>query len=1275
MNRTLNCWLVFALALVIRPLGAEQLPAWDAPQFMTLIEQGRPQGAIILADQATATEEIAARKLAEWLGEQSGVEFPILRTREMDAHSTGNFVLLGTPQNQPLLAELMIEGSGGAADLPFLDDEGFGVETFSRDGRNYLLVGGRTPAGVFHGAIYARDFLFDILHPVDQIVVRDVELVRNPALLERGPYLLPQYGVVPEYTLEHWKHIIDRMAEGGLNRIYWWVAGMYPSPRFPETFTITNSKMGVEDINTLIDYAHERGMKFLVGGGAFFWHGVDGYLEDHPELAATSSAGMCPSNPEARRFMQAYSLEWLETFPKADGLWLEPRDEAGACFCEDCQVRLDAFNSRAYGQNEISFLKDLMKQVWDRNPAHTLVWLIEFLEHKDFFPHLDDPLYFERIREIQDSRVKWMVVWEAFNLPGPGNDRRPVPFFTRNGLHWDKPYWPNLQNVFDHARICAEQGYLGYSNAWEIGFASNDWYIHDVPYPVDIIPEVVTRLAFREACWAPEQSWDAFTERVHRYFFSREAPRQLAEDILWLRQYITAANHEFRSPMEFDTETALADEVRRVDQLEDRTEKASALERLSALVDILEETRAEALPRMIEIEARLAEIEPQASRKTLQTLAIMRRAIDDSRAVYATAVPDDATLDAALAAVARMKEGAREEDARRDAATDVYLTEHGRAVAHVYAPFDNEWAGRRLAGRLKQWTGSDLTLQCAGAKPEGSGDLIAIGTVESNPVVREVLGENPRLEGLGEEGYILQTIRWKDRPTVVAAGRTTAGVNNAVSELITWRLELNGETATVPLGLDLAEKPALPYRILWSWDGEQNWPDTLAELDVREGPSPATDRDAFLTHFQRAIDYASDHKLNGIIIWGFIRDERGGIETCRELIRYANRNNVRLLPGICTQSAYGGFTYSKDSPFNLENWTTKHPELRFVHPRTGKPDIGICPSQPENIEWLREATRWFLETFPDIGGVNLENGDWMYCICDSCKLARSKPGNDPNFFWDQMASYQPVMEEIQRLRPDIWLTFATYVGYTEAELSGTIAQAKKTGFGEGGEVPPKMVFQLPAGGIYQWTFTNMAGAGGWPDGARPPAYDRGDHIGLLHQGSIWGSPVDPARWWATPNANTKYDDISELLKAVCAKIQGAGLHGLVIKGQSGIVSPANELAYTAMEYFTWHPERSYEQFMEDRLSLLYGGDERAELFLELLRETDRDANVLKLHQERAAELAQSEEFESRQQVRWRNLADEIARRQRMLATAAESEAKGPANEEESFVAPPPPPLP
>ena len=214
--------------------------------------------------------------------------------------------------------------------------------------------------------------------------------------------------------------------------------------------------------------------------------------------------------------------------------------------------------------------------------------------------------------------------------------------------------------------------------------------------------------------------------------------------------------------------------------------------------------------------------------------------------------------------------------------------------------------------------------------------LVAIGTPQSNPVVNDVAGTDARIEGLGEEGYLLQGATWQGRAVLIASGKTLTGVNHAVSELVSWKLKLSEQGVAVSSDLNETDQPALRYRIVWTWDGHCNWAPTVDEtmaLYVNENPAvgsmavPYTP-EGFRTHFTRAIDYFSDHKLNGLIVWGFLRDDHGGVEMGREISRYARQNNVRILPGVCSQGGYSGFIFSKTNKFNLEVWCQQHPELQ-----------------------------------------------------------------------------------------------------------------------------------------------------------------------------------------------------------------------------------------------------------------------------------------------------------------------------------------------------------
>ncbi len=517
-----------------------------------------------------------------------------------------------------------------------------------------------------------------------------------------------------------------------------------------------------------------------------------------------------------------------------------------------------------------------------------------------------------------------------------------------------------------------------------------------------------------------------------------------------------------------------------------------------------------------------------------------------------------------------------------------------------------------------------------------------LGTPDDDPAIKELLQGDGRITGLGTEGYILKVARRGGRPVLLATGRTISGVQNAVSEIVSWQLGLDKGQAWVRSDLDICEVPALKYRLLWNWDMRTNWESSLETMQagprlLRGYQIYTEEPNHFLTHFKRAVDFFGDHKLNGLVIWGFLRDEHGGIDAARELSRYARQRNVRILPGVCTEAVYGGFTFSRASPYNLDHRGAHHPELQFVK-QGGSEAAGICPSKPENQQWLRDGIKWFFETLPDIGGANLENGDCYCCQTDDCREARARPGQEASFYWDQAMTYRPVVETAAEVRPDAWMLFATYSSFNAGAL-------------------PRYVAGMPGNAVCQWTLTGLTPTDGWPESLRPPQAGVADHIGYLKLASTAVGPSRATRWWAGPPGGA-WDEVAELIATACRRIHAAGMQGLVLYGELGAASPANELNYLALEHFSWSPQSSWDEFVTRRLSVCYGGEDRSRLFVRILRDETSNRLQIRANREEALALAQDASLDIRQRQRWGNLAVELARRAEHAAVPAEGSTQG-----------------
>jgi hypothetical protein len=314
---------------------------------------------------------------------------------------------------------------------------------------------------------------------------------------------------------------------------------------------------------------------------------------------------------------------------------------------------------------------------------------------------------------------------------------------------------------------------------------------------------------------------------------------------------------------------------------------------------------------------------------------------------------------------------------------------------------------------------------------------------------------------------------------------------------------------------------------------------------------------------KRCVDYMADHKFNGMILWGFLRDNHGGIEASQELCRYATARGVRILPGVGT-SGYTGYYYEGKNEFNGDTWLAMHPELRAID-KDGKPRGAPCPSKTANQDWLDRGAAWLFKNF-EIGGVNLEMGDFFVCHCDDCKRARAAiESNEPDYYKDMAISHMVTLKTMRKLAPEAWLSYATYTGYT----------------GEMMKTPPKFLSMIPDDAICQWTLTRMAAK--WDPALRPMAKH---NLGYLHWGNV------PSR-----SQNTFY--LSEI-KTICQQAAAAGFEGLDTYGELSDGRPNIEIAYLAWEAFLWNPDMTLDEFVSQRLARRYGGEKAARVLLEII---------------------------------------------------------------------------
>jgi hypothetical protein len=462
--------------------------------------------------------------------------------------------------------------------------------------------------------------------------------------------------------------------------------------------------------------------------------------------------------------------------------------------------------------------------------------------------------------------------------------------------------------------------------------------------------------------------------------------------------------------------------------------------------------------------------------------------------------------------------------------------------------------------------------------------------------------------------YLIEKATFKEQDILLALGQDLAGLLYALEDL-----SLRGVFS--PEGLTYQDdpqlkRPALAYRLLWTWDHSTNWNLSYeGQLDWGCANAYLKPAEAFVDDYKRLIDWSSRHHLNGFILWGFLRDAHDGVGAAQEICRYARERGVRVLPGVGT-SFYGGFYYQGDHVFSAEVWLRRHPEYAALD-RTGKPTPRLCPSEPANQTWLREGTHWLFETF-DIDGVNLESGDFMVCYCNRCQALRHKMrGDDPDFFKEMCISLRPVIEEILTIRDDAWITYGTYTGFNPAPLPRDMGQpdpAVVQNLANMGSPEPILVRELPPQVITQWSLTamlnqeptplldfleegqpaSMLAAPDWPKGLRPPGRR---NIGMFHQGS---------QWYNRGDKHTRYSLEIATIKEACLRSVEAGLEGLAITGEASPMYTPCELNYLALAHFSFQPADSLQAFAESSLAPLIGGPEFALSYVNFLAKREAD---------------------------------------------------------------------
>ncbi len=496
--------------------------------------------------------------------------------------------------------------------------------------------------------------------------------------------------------------------------------------------------------------------------------------------------------------------------------------------------------------------------------------------------------------------------------------------------------------------------------------------------------------------------------------------------------------------------------------------------------------------------------------------------------------------------------------------------------------------------------------------------------------------------GLAEGAFKLTPRLSDGAPQLDIAGGATSGVVYAVDELI-WTATASGGKLVLPLQ-PISSSPGLAYRTFWTWDHSTNW--ELSQIGVQEigvfNPYSKPPR-GFLDDYKRCVDFCSRNRIAAIVIFGFLRDTHGGIDAGKELCRYANERGVRILPGIAIGS-YGGVYWEGDHEFNLATWLKKHPQ----HAATMEKGVGFqladlafplnfprsdytmtaCPSAPETMEWMERATSWLAETF-EIGGINIESGDYGVCGCDRCRARRANAAetarrqSDHGDSWshtDMSTNFPRLYAAAKKHRPDGWI-------YAEMQWDNLLDP-----------VAFEAQQRLPRGGIYQHTMNRTF----WN---RLQKELKGDYVKSL--------PTFPnvlrcqfACQWNGDERTERYALNARTFAEQARFASQIGMQGLTVWGEPSPYHATVELSYLAFARFSYQPDLTFERFLQEDAAPLLGGVDEARRFVDIAEELDAHQRLpaSRLGDLQKDALKRAVGIAGEAGRRWLTLADQIGRR-------------------------------
>jgi hypothetical protein len=365
---------------------------------------------------------------------------------------------------------------------------------------------------------------------------------------------------MPTFGLPEWKQMIDCMKEDRANTLILWTAGGFRSKQFPITWKYNVEHKNVERdyVRDLIDYAHTKQIRVLLGFTPFAYDGVNQFPLESPELKAKQKNGqpanlwgmhswgynLCPSKETAQKLMLGYVREmFFDFYPNADGLMIESSDYA-ICYCRDCREK--------FFDLEFQFVRQISDDVWRAKTNATI------MVYPSYFNGRKVPGF-----DVSGAKQQFDPRWTLFFTPHSAHIDDELLKQASGSVYSDSGLTLGTPNrIRDGARVAQKHGLSGYvpscepfscidgppgSNKARLKPFHFQW-LRDGEMPLNELAARVNRIAYREYTREPSLSDERFRAALGHELFDRSAAAENLADLLFLQECLFTGADWFSPP-------------------------------------------------------------------------------------------------------------------------------------------------------------------------------------------------------------------------------------------------------------------------------------------------------------------------------------------------------------------------------------------------------------------------------------------------------------------------------------------------------------------------------------------------------------------------------------------------------------------------------------------------------------------------------------------------------------------------------------------------------